>query len=286
VDDSAVSREWSTWGYTQGVAVATIIGTGVSNDAASRSGRSARGKLFFWLAIACAAIAIGGFMPTYWLQLAPRTFIGSPLLHIHGAVCTLWVIFLISQTWLVSENRLHSHRSWGLVGISLATAVVIIGFATAVAAMEAGLERGLGDTSRAFLITPLSAIFRFGLFTGAAIVLVTRPEWHKRFMIVGTIALIEAAGARVALYIALGSAPGMRPGLGPPPPAIMPVVVGLLLQLLVVIGMIYDWRTRGRVHPAWIVGLLVSVIMIVLKVPLSHTEAWLRFAHWTTTITG
>jgi hypothetical protein len=30
----------------------------------------------------------------------------------------------------------------------------------------------------------------------------------------------------------------------------------------------------------------VSVIMIVLKVPLSHTEAWLRFAHWTTTITG
>ena len=66
----------------------------------------------------------------------------------------------------------------------------------------------------------------------------------------------------------------------------MPVIVGLLLQLLLVVGMVHDWRTRGRVHPAWIVGLAVSVAVIVLKVPLSTTAAWLAFAQWTTTIAG
>jgi hypothetical protein len=269
------------------MAMATITEwSGLGQSSPGPQARRKRTKLYVWLAVACAAIAIGGFMPTYWLQLAPRTFIGTPLLHIHGAVCTLWVLFLISQAWLVSQNRLRSHRSWGLAGISLATAVVIIGIPTAISSMEAGLARGLGDTSRAFLITPLSAIFRFALFTSAAIACVNRPEWHKRLMIVGTISLIEAAGARVALFLALGSAPGMRPGLGPPPPAIMPVVVGLLLQLLIVVGMIYDWRTRRKVHSAWIVGLVFSVAVIVLKVPLSMTPVWLSFAQWTTTIAG
>ena len=252
----------------------------------SRAAGTKRTKIYLWLAIACAVIAIGGFMPTYWLQLAPPTFVGSPLLHIHGALCTIWVLFLISQTWLVSENRIRNHRTWGLAGISLATGVVILGIATAIAALEANLARGFGDASRAFLTTPLSAILRFALFTGAAIALVNRPEWHKRLMIAGTVSLIEAAGARVAIFIALGSAPGMRPGLAPPPPAIMPVIVGLLLQLLLVVGMVHDWRTRGRVHPAWIVGLAVSVAVIVLKVPLSTTAAWLSFAQWTTTIAG
>lgn len=267
--------------------MATIIErSGHAFSPAAKRARPRRTKLFFWLALTCAAIAIGGFMPTYWLQLAPRTFVGPPLLHIHGALCTLWVLFLISQAWLVSQNRLSTHRNWGLGGIALATAIVVIGVATAIQSLESGLARGLGDTSRAFFITPMSAIARFAFFTGAAIACVHRPEWHKRLMIVGTVALIEAAGARVAILMAMGSAPGMRPGLGAPPPAIMPVIVGSLFQLIIVAGMVHDWRSRGKVHPAWVVGLLLSLAVIVLKVPISTTAAWLSFAQWTTTIAG
>ena len=43
----------------------------------------------------------------------------------------------------------------------------------------------------------------------------------------------------------------------------------------------------AREHPnILIIGLAVSVAVIVLKVPLSTTAAWLSFAQWTTTIAG
>lgn len=243
-----------------------------------------RGRFFFWQAIACAAVAIGGFLPTYWLQLYPRTFKGPPLLHIHGLLCTAWIVFLAIQTWLVSENRIRRHRDWGLAGISLATMVVVVGVATAIVALQSELGRGYGDLARSFLITPLAAIFRFALFTGAAIALVHRSEWHKRLIIVGTVGLIEAAAARFGFLMGVGHGPGLRPGFFPPPPALMPVIIGLLLQLIIVAGMIHDKRTRGAIHPAWIVGMTLSVAVILLKVPLSTTSEWLAFADWTTHI--
>ena len=264
--------------------MATQLAAGQLPGSDKRSLTPARGRFYLRVSLACGAIAILGFLPTYWLQLAPRTFAGPALLHIHAALCTAWVLFLISQTWLVSNNRLSSHKEWGIAGVSLATAVFIVGLATAISGLEANLARGLGDAARSFFITPLSAILRFGIFTGAAIALVRKPEWHKRLMIVGTVSLIEAAAARFAFMMAVGRAPGLRPGTAPLPPVMMPVVVACLLQLFIVAGMIHDKRVRGSVHPAWIVGLIGSVAVIALKIPLSTSGAWLSFASWATTI--
>ena len=36
------------------------------------------------LSAACLGIAVVGFMPTYWLQLAPGTFDGPSLVHLHA----------------------------------------------------------------------------------------------------------------------------------------------------------------------------------------------------------
>lgn len=267
--------------------MATIVETPLGTEpAAPRPRARVRSRFYFWQALACAAIAIGGFLPTYWLQLYPRTFNGPPLLHIHGLLCTSWILFLISQTWLMSEGKVRSHRDWGLLGISLATAVVVVGCITAVVALREEIATGHGVAALAFLTTPLAAVGRFAVFTGAAIACVHRPEWHKRLMIVGTVSLIEAAAARIAFTMAQGMAPGLRPSVLGPPPPMMPVVVGLLLQSIIVAGMIHDKRTRGAIHPAWIVGLTVSVAVIVLKVPLSTTPGWLAFAQWTTHIAG
>lgn len=267
--------------------MATIVDTPLDTDPLQPSrARARRGRFYLWLAVACAAVAIGGFLPTYWLQLYPRTFKGPPLLHIHGFLSTAWIAFSISQTWLMSEGKIRRHRDWGLAGISLATAVVVLGVITAIVSLQSELARGYGDLARSFLITPLASVFRFALFTGAAIALVHRPEWHKRLMIVGTVGLIEAAGARFGFLMGVGYGPGIRPGFFPPPPAVMPIVVGLLLQLIIVVGMIHDKRTRGAVHPAWIVGITLSVAIILLKVPLSTTSGWLAFAEWTTHIAG
>ncbi len=257
----------------------------IQQDTSRRTDQMPR-RFFFWIAISCATIAVFGFMPTYWIQLPSNTFTGSPLLHIHAALNTAWVLFLILQAWQVSKGRIGSHRYWGLCGIALATAVVVVGYVTAIVSLEERLTRGEGDAARAFLSTPFFAMTLFALFTAAAIACTGRPEWHKRLMIAGTISLIDAAAARFAFLMAVGYGPGLRPGVVALPPEAMPTIVGLLLQLLVIAGMIYDKRTRGSVHPAWIVVLIVSVATLILKVPLSHTAGWYAFADWTTHIAG
>lgn len=223
-------------------------------------------------------------MPTYWLQVPTGTFVGPPLLHIHAALNTAWMLFLISQAWLISKGRIRNHRDWGLAGIALATAVVIVGYATAIVSLQERLAHGEGDAARSFLATSFFAMTLFAIFTGAAIACTHRPDWHKRLMVAGTVSLIDAAAGRIGFFFVVGHGPGIRPGLMPLAPEIMPTVVGLLLQVIVIAGIIQDKRTRGSVHPAWIVALAIAVPMLVLKIPVSHTAAWQAFANWTTHI--
>jgi len=61
---------------------------------------------------------------------------------------------------------------------------------------------------------------------------------------------------------------------------VVTVMPGLLADLLFVLGMIHDRRTRGRVHPVyWIAGAAVVAVQ-VLRVPLSTTSAWTRVTDW------
>ena len=270
-----------------GQIMATAIETRAADKSRARKHEQLkRSPFFLWSAIACAAIAFFGFLPTYWMQLPAGTFIGPPLIHIHGFLSSAWIVFLISQAWLISKGRISRHREWGLAGIALATLVVAVGFVTAIASLDERLARGEGDRARAFLATPLTAITLFAAFTAAAIWCNRRPDWHKRLMIAGTVSLVNAAAARFAFLIAVGHRPGLRPGLVATPPELMPTIVGLLLQLIVVAGMFYDKRTRGSVHPAWIVSFAISALALIMKVPLSHTAGWLAFADWAARIAG
>ncbi len=233
---------------------------------------------YVWIAAACALLAFGGFAPTYWLQLPAGTFVGPPLLHLHGALFSAWALLLLSQTVLAANGRLDHHRAWGLVGISLATAMVVIGIAAAIATLNTGLAAGYGDRSRAFLILPVSAIALFAGFFISAIANIKRPEAHKRLILLATISLLQAAMGRVFFLLVTGGGPGLRPGLGPPPPLSIGLVPSLIVELIIVAGIVYDWRTRGRPHPIWLIGAAVMTAVILLRGPLSGTPAWLAFA--------
>ena len=198
---------------------------------ARHSERRPRTRFYLALALVCAAIAILGFAPSYWLQLPAGTFKGAPLLHIHGALATAWVLFLISQSTLVTRGSVARHRDWGLFGISLASVLTVVAIMVAIQSMTAKLAQGAGDPVRSFLIVPLSGILMFAGFTAAAVANIRRPEWHRRFMIVGTVGLARRGdGARV-LLLRRGRRPRRAPGLMPaPPPAAMPLLSGLLLR--------------------------------------------------------
>ena len=248
--------------------------------------RDAARWFYVWMAGACTLIAFGGFAPTYWLQLAPGTFIGTPLLHLHALLFSAWPLYLLLQTTFAARGRIHRHRAWGLLGISLATAMVFVGFAAADEVLAKRLAAGYGDRARAFHIVSTSMIALFGAFVFAAIVYVKRPEVHKRLMLLATVTMIPPAIARLFFAVNVGMGPGLRPGLGPPRTVESVLITGLVADALIVAGAMYDWRTRGRVHPAYVVGGVIIVAFQVLRAPISTTHTWYAIADFLARFSG
>jgi hypothetical protein len=248
--------------------------------------REAKRWFYAWMAGACVLIAFVGFAPTYWLQLAPGTFVGSPLLHVHGLLFSAWPLYLLLQTVLVARGRVARHRAWGLLGVSLATAMVFVGFAVANDVLAVRLAAGYGDRARAFHIASTSIITLFGILVVAAIVNVSRPEVHKRLMLLATISMLPPAIARLFFAVSVGIGPGLRPGIGPPRTVESILAPTLIADALILAGVIYDMRTRGRAHPAYLIGGAIILAVQVLRVPMSTTQWWYAMAEFMARFSG
>src|SRR5206468_1140533 len=104
------------------------------------------------MAACCVAVAFLGFAPTYWLPLAAGTFKANPVVHIHGLVFFSWTLFFLLQAWLVAAGRTARHRSVGLIGISLATLMTILGIITAINQTKGAIAIGQAEAGTAFAI--------------------------------------------------------------------------------------------------------------------------------------
>ncbi|HEY0772103.1 MAG TPA: hypothetical protein VGD31_17400, partial [Sphingobacteriaceae bacterium] len=233
----------------------------------SRRKDSALRSFYVWMSIVCLAVAVIGFAPTYWLQLPGATFSGSPLLHLHGILFTAWTVYLLMQTTLTARGRVARHRAFGLFGISLATAMVFVGFAVANTTLAVRLEAGYGDRARSFQIASISMIALFAIFVFLAIWYVSRPEIHKRLMLLATIATLPPAISRLFFAVNVGIGPGLRPGIGPPRSIDGVLLPTLLADALILAGIAYDIRTRGKPHPVYIIGGAFMVFVHVVRGP-------------------
>lgn len=245
------------------------------------------GSFYVGMAGLCAAIAFGGFLMTYWVQLAWGTFVGTPMVHLHGLLFSAWTLLFLSQAILMANGRVLPHKASGLAGISLATAMLFTGLAVAIGSLEHRIEAGYVEAGRAFAIVPITAVVMFFSFVVAAIANIRRPEWHKRFMLVATVSLLNAAVARFFfLWATGGGGPGMRPGMGPPRPVEFATMPGLVADLIVLAAILHDWRKRGRPHPAYLWGLGLLVLVQFGRIPVSRTAAWHNFADFLSRFAG
>jgi hypothetical protein len=245
-----------------------------------------RRSFYVAMAAACVVVAGAGFAPTYWLQLTPGTFVGAPLLHLHAILFSAWPLYLLVQTTLVARGRVGRHRAWGLFGISLATAMVFVGFAVANDVLATRLAAGYGDAARAFHVASISMITLFAGFVFAAIVYVARPDVHKRLMLLATVSMLAPAIARVLFAMSVGIGPGLRPGLGPPRAVESVLLPALIADALIVVAVIYDMRTRGRPHAAYLIGGAILLAVQVLRAPLSTTPWWFAIADFLARFSG
>jgi hypothetical protein len=227
---------------------------------------------YFYMALACTAVAFLGFAPTYWLPMASGSFSSTPVVHFHGMLFFAWTLYFAFQTWLAASGRTARHRSLGLIGVSLATAMTIFGFLVAVNAMKRSAAIGQTDAGIAFVIVPLSGILFFAVVLTLAIAARARPEVHKRLMLLAGISLLDAAVAR--WFLTFLAPPGP---LGPPPVEVT-IVPAFVAYLLLVVAIIFDWRTWGRPHPVYIYGGAALIAVKLLNWPISATPLWHSFA--------
>lgn len=243
-------------------------------SAASGDAQSIGLERNFYLAMmaACAAVAFLGFAPTYFLPLATATLKVNPIIHVHAAVFFTWSLFLVVQAWLANSGRVADHRTVGLVGISLATAMTIFGIQAAINSMKTSAALGLKDQGLAFVIVPLAGITFFAITFALAISAVRRPETHKRLMLLAAISILDAPVAR---WFILALAP---PGSVGPPPVAITLLPAFTAYLLLALAAVHDWRTRGRPHAVYVYGGSALVFLKLLSVPLSASGAWKAFA--------
>ena len=225
-------------------------------------------RLFYGgMAIAMAAVVFSGFAPTYYMTFfgngARATVSGgplTPLVHLHGALFTGWVLLFIAQTALVAGHRLAVHRRLGVGGAVLAAGMFLVGTFTAVATAKRG-GAPVGVDPLAFLAIPIFDMVLFATFVTAALVLRRNKDMHKRLMLLAYISIIVAAVARL---------PGVLP-LGP-------LAFFGLGYFLVVVAVIYDLVSRRRVHKAYLWGGALMVASVPLRLAISDTGLWQAFA--------
>lgn len=165
----------------------------VSEQAPARAERS---YFYVWMALACVVVAFVGFAPTYWLPLFSDTFTAAPVVHIHGAIFFAWTLFLTWQTWLIANGRTAHHRETGLIGVALASAMLILGIITGLRAVVPAVGTQYEGAAKAFLIVPITSVSLFATLVAIAIANVKRPDWHKRLLLVATISILGAPIAR------------------------------------------------------------------------------------------
>src|SRR5579872_1134168 len=148
----------SIWGLAQAtrgnrMLAETIVGAAPSAAAARRT------QFYLWMAVAMAATAFLGFAPTYWVPMAQGVPERIGVLAVHGTLFFGWTLFAIYQAWLVGSGRVVRHRDVGLIGVSLATAMVIFGVLAAINSAMRAAALNAREAGEAFMIVPLSAVF-------------------------------------------------------------------------------------------------------------------------------
>jgi hypothetical protein len=226
---------------------------------------------FSRMAYACAAVGVLGFVPTYWIPLLTGSLTLPPILHLHAAVFYSWLALFIVQSRLVAARRVSRHRMVGVAGVSLVTAMCFVGTLAAVSSMRAADAVGFGAQARAFSVVPLTGIAFFAALFAIAVLNVSRPDVHKRLLLVATVSLLNAAVGRLFI-LALGlPSPAVAVE---PPPVFVSIVPGLIADALLIPALLYDRRHLGYVHRTyWLAGAALIASQL-LRVPVAATPVW------------
>jgi len=223
-----------------------------------------------WYFAAALAVIVAGFWPSFFRPLGT----GSVGHTIHGVTATLWVVLLMTQSWLMSRGHVAWHRWTGRTGAVLLLPVLVASGLYMVRVMQTNPEMPpflppmLGFIDLPSLALLLALVVLGLLHAGT-------PAAHKRFM--AATVLLGFPPALTRLYARV-----LAPQVG-----FMEALHGSMLtvDVILVALIVRDWRAGER-HLAYPLSLGFFVTLHLLMGPVSGSEWWLDFMRWYGGVTG
>jgi hypothetical protein len=164
------------------------------------------------------------------------------------------------------------HRAVGLIGVSLATAMLIFGVMVCIQVMRETAAAGHAAHGVDIAAIALSNILLFAGLIVFALINIRRPEWHKRLMLMAAISILGAPIARwLMVYLHM------------PPPA---PLSDWLVCVLAAVPLLHDWRVRGRPHSAYWLAFVAILAVRLVRIPLADTQGWHAMAGWISGLAG
>jgi hypothetical protein len=230
-------------------------------SASIRLGIPAFERRFFALAAAMlAALVAIGFAQTFYL----RVFFAAPalpwLVHVHGALITAWFVLVLVQASLIGARRVELHRRLGMLGATIAAAIVVVSPIVLVRATARELASANVDPFW-FVIFGVDTVILldFAALVGIALALRHRSDIHKRLMLLATASMLLPAIARLPLAT---------------------VTTWLAFYAAVLVPVAIDTLRHRRLHPAFGWGALAVLGSQQLAYFGTQTQPWRDFTLW------
>lgn len=212
-----------------------------------------RDRLFFFvMALVIAATAVSGFVMQ--LSAGRSTFYSPWWVHVHALTFMGWLVLYLTQNWLIWRGAVVDHQRLGRIAAVYVGWMVVVG--ASVDALCAHYHRVPPFFEvNVFLVMDWMILLVFAGLTWAAVRRRGASDWHRRLMLCGAIQVMVPGLARLLPLPLMGGW------------ILWGIWAGLLPFMLA--ALIYDVRTRGKVHPAYYFGFGAIVVGLVLIRPIA-----------------
>lgn len=216
-----------------------------------------------WYFLAALAAIVGGFWPSFFRPLGA----GDAGHTIHGVTATLWIVVLITQSWLMSRGLVAWHRrvsrlAFVLLPVLSVSALYMVGVMMHNPDMPPFLPPLL-----AFIDLPSIAFLL--LLVGLALRNVRTPAAHKRFM--SATVLLGFPPALTRLYATV---------FAPQVDFMMALHGSLLTVEVILVALIITDRRMGERRLAYPLSLAFFAVVHALLLPVASSKWWNDVMGW------
>jgi hypothetical protein len=218
---------------------------------------------YFVMSLLIAGVVVYAFSHTVGRRLIHAVPRRPVLLWMHGIIFSAWVAFYILQSALVRIRKVKLHRTLGWIGAALGASVILVGFRVPVVMAQFAIDYLQRDprAAHAFLAIPFLDMVTFTTCFGLAVLWRSKPELHRRLMLIATCALTAAAFGRMDMIR-----------------SIPPLGFYFGVDALILLGVVRDLVVNRRIHAVYltVIPLLVPAQAAAVYIAGHQSAFWLH----------